>query len=189
MEWLAWLTNLIKQVGDLVPLRLKVPPTHRVVKFRNMTEAIVLREGTYWYWPWMTSVVDIPVKRQVVPLTTQDVVTKDGKPVQAKAIVAYTVGDSDEEVILAAVEAYNVDVSLDDEATAVLCSLLTSKTFDDIQLDRAAFNKLFTARTRTRLREYGLQVKRAQLTSFVTGEPLLHFLSTPLCVVSPSTAS
>jgi regulator of protease activity HflC (stomatin/prohibitin superfamily) len=185
MEWLAWLGSFVKQIGDLVPLRIKVPPTHRAVKFRCMVTAVVLPPGTYWYWPWMSSVVDLPVKRQVVPLTTQDVVTKDGKPVQAKAIVTYTVGESDDEIILAAVEAYNVDVSLDDEATAVFCSLLTSKTFDEIQQDRAAFNKLFTARTRTRLREYGLRVKRAQLTSFVTGEPLLHFLSNPL-VATPA---
>ncbi len=189
MDWFAWLGNLVKLFGDLIPMRIKVPPTHRAVLFKGMTESHVLTEGRYWYWPWVSSVVELPIKRQVVPLTTQDVVTKDGLPVQAKAIVTYTVGDSDEEVILAAVEAYNVDVSLDDEATAVLCSLLTSKTFEEVQSNRADFNKQFTFKTRTRLKEYGLRVVRAQLTSYVTGTLLLHFLSTPAVSVSSTTVA
>jgi regulator of protease activity HflC (stomatin/prohibitin superfamily) len=174
MEWIAWLGNLFKLLGDLFPQREKIPPTHRGIKFRNMTESVVLQPGVYWYWPWRTEMHQIVIAQQTFWLDEQEVTTKDNRGVIIRGSVTYRVIDKDSAIIKATVETWDVENQVDDEAMAVYCDYVSSQTFKQIQADRAAVNKELTKQVRSRLNEYGVRVIRAQLTSFATGIPLLH---------------
>ena len=173
-EWLDWLGGLVKLVGDLIPQREKVDPTLRAVLFRNMTKIIVLPAGIYWYWPWTSEIISMPVKRQVITIGQQDVTTADNMPVKFGGMVSYEIGPTDDEIIRAFVECYLAEDSIDDEATSVFCSVIKTKTFAEIQQNPDDTNTELTRKVRSRLREYGLRTHRAQLTSFATGLPLLH---------------
>jgi uncharacterized membrane protein YqiK len=176
-EWISWLGNLVKLIGDLIPQRYQVPPTHRAVKYKRMRHTIVLRPGNHWYIPFFSQVQELAVKRQTIELCVQQLTTKDGKPVQVEGTVTFEIGDSDEEILKAIVETWDITDNIDDEARGVYADFITTKDFDEIQTDRRGANVELTRQVRSRLREYGVKVFRAQLTSFVTGIPLLHINS------------
>jgi regulator of protease activity HflC (stomatin/prohibitin superfamily) len=173
-EWIAWLGNLIKVLGDLIPQREKIPPTHRGIKFVGMQRVVVLSPGCYWYWPWRTDVHQICVAQQTLWLAEQNVTTDDGQPVKLRGTVTYRIRCDDASIKKAAVETWEIEDQIDDEAMAVYCKYVGDHTFDGLRSDRAKVNRELTELVQARLDEYGVLVVRAQLTSFTTGIPLLH---------------
>lgn len=173
-EWIAWLGNIIKLIGDLIPQREKIPPTHRGILYRGMTKVIIRWPGVYWYWPWRSEMHQLCICQQTLWLEEQDVTTADGKVVKCRGTVTYRIIDKEEAIIKAAVETWEITDQIDDEAMAVYCEFIGGKNFDEIQQNRSEANKELTRLVRSRLHEYGVKVVRAQLTSFATGFPLLH---------------
>lgn len=173
-DWLSWLGNLIKLVGELIPQREKIPPTHRGLKYVGMTKVKTLQPGCYWYWPWRTEIHQLCIAQQTLWLEEQDVMTADGRSVKLRGTVTYRLRDDPDSLMKAGVRTWDIRDQIDDEAMAVYCAFVSCKTGEDIHQHRETVNKELTTLVRKRLKEYGVYVVRAQLTSFSTGIPLLH---------------
>lgn len=178
-EWIAWLGNLIKVLGELIPQREKIPPTHRGIKFVGMTRTVILPPGCYWYWPWRTEVHQLCIAQQTLWLEQQDVTTLDGKPVKLRGSVTYGIDTETESIVKAGVHTWEITDQIDDEAMAVYCKYVGDHDFDTLRGDRDSVNDDLTTLVQERLSEYGVTVVRAQLTSFTTGFPLLHMGGSP----------
>ena len=168
--WLEWLFQCVKVLGDLIPRRVLVEPTHKAVKFKGMKNTIVLHSGRYWYIPFFSTVYIIPVVRQSMYLKEQDITTLDGKPVKLRATVAYEVSD----IKTALVNCFEFLEQIDDESMGIISRYCSTKTFDELRNDRPKFNRALTRLVGTRMLEYGVTVKRVQVISFITGMALLH---------------
>jgi len=173
-EWIAWLGNLIKLFGDLIPQRKLIPPTHRGIKYKKMKHIVVLDAGCYWYWPWFTEIHTLCIAQQTLWLEEQDVTTSDGHVVKVRGTVTFKIRDTVEAVTTAGVHTWDILDQIDDEAMAVYCAYIGENTFDHARVDRSHTNAQLTDLVRERLDEYGVEVVRAQMTSFASGLPLLH---------------
>jgi regulator of protease activity HflC (stomatin/prohibitin superfamily) len=169
-EWIQWLGHIIKVIGDLVPQRILIEPTHRGVKFKGMTKTVVLVPGRYWYIPFFTSHYIIPVVKQSLYCPEQDLTTLDGKPVKIRCVVSYNV----ENVKKALVECYEFSEQIDDETMGLICRYVAKKNLQDLMDNMLKFNAEVTILIRRRMREYGIHVNRVQITSFISGTSLLH---------------
>src|SRR5690606_24678799 len=115
-------------IGDLIPVRVLIEPTHRGVKYKNMKKIIVLNPGIHWYIPFFTVVHTICVVKQTLDFSIQDVITKDDKPIKVKGSITYTISDVEK----ALVECECLENEIDDESMAVICDYLTSVNLDDL---------------------------------------------------------
>lgn len=169
-EWISWLGSLIKIVGDLIPQRALVEPTHGGVKFKGMKKTIELVPGRYWYIPFFTTVHIIPVVRQTIDLKEQTLITKDNQVLRIQAMLTYEI----EDVVKAMVNCYEYITQIDDESMSILCEYIPEKTLEELTQHRKTINKELTRRTSERLSEYGVKVIRIKLTTMATGIPIIH---------------
>jgi len=171
-QWLASLQAVVELIGSLIPRRVKIPPTHRGIRLRNMTKVSVLQPGLYWFWPFMSSVSLHLVAVRPAALASQYVMTQDGKPMWVDASVLYSVGDDDESVLKAFLETAIVEEVAGTLAMAALGELIEKTTF--VQLfDRDRFSKNFRDSLRIKFAEYGLKVIGGNIETLATGRPLL----------------
>lgn len=168
--WLEWLGQIIKMVGDLIPQRILVEPTHKAVKFKGMKKVVVLQPGRYWYIPFFSTYYSIPVVRQSIYTDEQDLTTLDGKPVKVRSVISYEVDD----VETALCNCYEFSTQIDDEVMGIICRYFSKKKFSEIVANRVKVNQDITSQVNNRMKEYGISIKRVQLTSFTTGLCLLH---------------
>jgi regulator of protease activity HflC (stomatin/prohibitin superfamily) len=140
-SYLEWLGELVKVIGDLIPRRILVEPTHQGVKFKGMKHTL-----------------------------EQDLTTLDGKPVKLRAVVSYEITD----VVTAIAKAYEVTDQIDDETMGLICRYTARKTLDELMDDRTRMNREITSLVDRRMEEYGISIKRVQITSFISGRVLLH---------------
>lgn len=168
-DWLAWAGDLLKVVGDLIPKRILVPLTHRAVKFKHMTEAIELEPGKYWYVPFFSSVHIVPVVKQTISLGVQRLVTSDGRVIHLESSILYEVTDLKK----AMTDFYCFEVQVDDDSKAVISHYINELTYEGIVNNIKGINAELTNRIKQRLKMYGIEVHRLQLTTLTTGFPLL----------------
>lgn len=169
-EWLSWFGSIIKLIGDLIPQRILVEPTHEGVKFRGMKKVVRLEPGRYWYWPYMTTVYTMPVVQQTLELGPQTLLTRDNQAVRLESSITYQVTD----IVLAMGSTYEVVDQIDDEAMSVICDYITSREFQELHSNRLNINNDITEAVGERLSEYGISVLRAQIKTFTTGNVLIH---------------
>jgi regulator of protease activity HflC (stomatin/prohibitin superfamily) len=169
-SYLEWLGELVKVIGDLIPRRILVEPTHQGVKFKGMKHTLLLLPGRYWYIPFFSSYYLLPVVRQSLYTLEQDLTTLDGKPVKLRAVVSYEITD----VVTAIAKAYEVTDQIDDETMGLICRYTARKTLDELMDDRTRMNREITSLVDRRMEEYGISIKRVQITSFISGRVLLH---------------
>lgn len=168
--YFEWMGELVKIVGDLIPRRILVEPTHMGMKFKGMKKNVVLKPGRYWYLPFFSTVYVIPVKRQSLYLAEQDLTTKDGKPIKVRATVAYEVSD----IETAMVNCYEFGNQIDDETMGLIALYVTRRSFSFLQGKRKMVNAEISRMVNNRMAEYGVSIKRVQIVSLSTGIPLLH---------------
>lgn len=169
MEWFTWLGEIIKMVGDIIPRRILIEPTHRGIKYKGMTDIVVLNPGRYWYVPFFTTYYTIPITRQSIYTDEQDLTTKDGRPLKVRSVISYEV----EDVKTALARCYEFNTQIDDETMGIICRYVARRDLSELQNERAKANREITHLVNERMNEYGISIKRVQFTSFITGKPLL----------------
>tara|TARA_R110000824_G_scaffold269318_2_gene457860 strand:+ start:2061 stop:2612 length:552 start_codon:yes stop_codon:yes gene_type:complete len=168
--YLEWLGELVKVIGDLIPRRILVEPTHKGVKFKGMHTTLLLLPGRYWYIPFFSTYYLMPVVKQSLYTLEQDLTTLDGQPLKLKSVVSYEITD----VVTAIAKAYEVTDQIDDESMGLICRYVARKTLQELMDDRIKMNREITRLVNSRMKEYGITVRRVQITSFISGRSILH---------------
>jgi regulator of protease activity HflC (stomatin/prohibitin superfamily) len=170
-EWLASLQSIVDLIGKLIPRREMVPPTHRGLKYRG-NSIFILLPGVHWYWPYRSLVVQRPINCRLLSLSSQYLMTQDGKTVWVDGSVLVENYLDREDLIRAYVDNSDIDEIAAGISMACLNETMEETHWDKIH-DRQLFNKQFRRRLRKQLRPYGLKVVRANIETLATGRPIL----------------
>jgi regulator of protease activity HflC (stomatin/prohibitin superfamily) len=170
-EWLASLQSIVDLIGKLIPRREMIPPTHRGFKFRG-DEIFVLLPGVHWYWPFRSLVLQKRVNNRLISLSSQYLMTQDGKTVWVDGSVLISNYVDRDDLIRAFVVNDDIDEIAAGISMACLNETMEATHWEEIG-DRATFNKQFRRRLRKQLRPYGLKVIRANIETLATGRPIL----------------
>jgi|DEB0MinimDraft_3_1074331.scaffolds.fasta_scaffold01221_2 regulator of protease activity HflC (stomatin/prohibitin superfamily) len=135
-----------------------------------MHTSLLLLPGRYWYIPFFSTYYLLPVVRQSLYTLEQDLMTLDGKPLKLRSVVSYEVDD----VMTAIAKAYEVTDQIDDETMGLICRYVARKELKELMDDRTKMNREITGLVHRRMQEYGISVKRVQITSFISGYSILH---------------
>lgn len=180
LEWLAWLGDTIKIIGDLVPRRILINPSEKGVKFKGMTKVVILEPGRYWYWPFFTQVRLETAALQTLTLGEQTLVTKDGTAITIDSSILFNI----ENFEIAATKFHSYLNQIDDDARNVVSLYISNLNFkEDMVGNLDLVTKRLTFRIRKKLEKYGIRVSRFQLTSIATGIPIMHIGAKQLITV------
>lgn len=140
-----------------------MPATHRGVRFRRGKIVCVIEPGLYIYWPIVTEVESLPVKRQTVNLPTQTLKTKDNIAVAVNLVVVYEINDIER----ALVDTWDVEQTIGDIALAADVELVTGNPVEWLTANIAGdVQRELTRRCRSELHPYGVRVVKAFLSDF-----------------------
>lgn len=166
---LGWLGTIFRALIDCFPHAKLVRGTHGGVRFRNggryleMTASNGLfGTGLHVYWPLMTDVDVVPIKRQTVNLPPQYLTTTDGQTVGVSAIIIFEVAD----VVALLTESWDYNQVITDYGIAEVKSVIGSASAEEIAEAGNQLDRKFTRRLRRRLRRFGVRVIRVTLSDF-----------------------
>lgn len=157
--------NHVVELNSENGLKLPVFGGRYLIKFQN--------SGIHIYWPLVTEVIMVPIKRQTTKLDKQILTTKDNKTVLITGIVVYEV----EDVLKLLTETWDYDDTIKDYSTVSIQKTITTNNFEDIH------NINLNEELRKNLKPFGIKVIRVNLCDCATGRALLHMgLSTEMHV-------
>ncbi len=152
-QWLEAFTSVIPRLGIM-------PANHKGVKYQHGKTVIEIEPGLYWYWPLVTSVESLAVKRQTVNVPTQTIYAACGISISAGCVVVFEISD----IVKALFETWEIDETITDEAESLLAQVVSK--IESIDTDIKELNKELTIEMRKRLSPYGVSVKRANIRDF-----------------------
>ena len=152
-QWLNALTAFIPRMGIM-------RATHMGVRYRHGHKVMEIKPGLFCYWPLVTEVLDLAVKRQTVKVPTQTIYAACGVSISAGCVVVFEIKD----IIKALYETWEIDDTIADEAEALLAIVISE--IKSIDTDINELNKILTKEMRHRLAPYGVSVKRANIRDF-----------------------
>lgn len=152
-QWLEALTSFIPRIGIM-------KANHKGIKYKHGHNVIAINPGIYWYWPLVTEIEDLAVKRQTVKVPTQTIYAECGISISAGCVVVFEISD----IIKALYETWDIDETIADEAEALLAQVISKIV--SIDTDIKSLNKELTTEMRKRLASYGVSVKRANIRDF-----------------------
>lgn len=166
---LAWLGQLFETLLSFIPHIKIVRPTHAGVKFRAGRYVHLMahnngcfNSGIHFYWPILTEVEIVPIKRQTVNLVPQYISTKDDVVVGVSGIVVYEVSD----VVKLLTECFDYDDTVRDFSLAAIKNIIGRKTYKEIQENTKGFDIDLTVELHESLDDYGIKIINATLTDF-----------------------
>jgi hypothetical protein len=124
----GWLGSVMHVAGSWLPHSIKVPATHRAVKFVRGWKVVVLPPGFYFYIPSMTDFIVYPVVEQTDHLPVQCGCTADKVAVAIGGMVAYRV----ENIELALTACWEVSHVIEDRSNAILHQFISEHNFEQI---------------------------------------------------------
>ena len=102
------------------------------------------------------------VVRQTQRIQSKVIMTKDLKTVTVGALVTYHVDD----VVSALAKIADLPSDIMERSQGAIFAEISTRTLEDIQSNRLAFNESLTVRLAEVLNGYGVQVLQGQLTEF-----------------------
>lgn len=170
---LDWINDVAEWIGDLIPEWDLLEPTDAGVKFSWGGKVKILTPGRiYWFWPAISVVYTMNVKRQTISFT-QRLTTKDEETVLIETVIVYIVDD----VLKAMVETKDFDDTIEEVAQKLTVQSVMSRTFEQICHDLADSNEMrneLTRKARSLLSDYGVGVLDAYVSSFAETKVLSH---------------
>lgn len=184
MGFLEVLSQFFNFIISFLPRYTIVKTTHAGVKFVRGNNVVELnssngiyfpvfsrsrlidfqKSGIHIYWPIVTEVIQVPIKRQTTKLDKQILTTKDNQTILVAGIVVYEVDD----VTKLLTETWDYDDTIKDYATVCIQKTITTNNFSDIQ------NINLNEELRKNLKPFGIKVIRVNLCDCATGRALLH---------------
>lgn len=171
LEWLGWLGDSLKTIGDLIPRRIQIEPSQVGIKFKHMTNVIVLPPGCFWYVPFFSRLRIEPSVKQTLYLGNQIVLTLDGTCVKLESSILFQVSD-----FVTAVTKFNCYITqIDDDARNIICKYFSTLSYKTNVVGHITqVNEDLTKMVSEKLNEYGIITYRVQIMSVASGFPILH---------------
>lgn len=158
----GWIGEIFQTLLRLVPWLVIVPATHAGVAFVRGHRIKEWQAGLHWYWPVATSYKLIAVVRQTQRIQSKVIMTKDMRTVTVGALVTYYIDD----VVAAIAKVADLPSDVMERSQGAIFAEVSTRTLEDIQANRMAFNESLTLRLTEALTGYGVQILQAQLTEF-----------------------
>ena len=175
------LGEFVNWLGTLLPRWALIRSTQGAVVFHRKGERIIRGPKIIWWLPCMSDLEIIPVKRQVIDLPPQTLMTKNveadeaagivaqkGVSVIAGAVVVYDVEDVGKYLV----DNHDADQSLVEVAGAAVRDAIVCKTLDEIQETdgRKKIDGRLTSHAQETLKVFGVRIERMRLTDFSTAQ-------------------
>jgi regulator of protease activity HflC (stomatin/prohibitin superfamily) len=158
----GWIGEIFQTLLKLLPWLIIVPATHGGVAFVRGHRVKEWKPGLHWYWPVVTMHKLMATVRQTQMIQSKVVMTKDLRTVVVGALVTYFVDD----VVAALSKIADLPSDIMERSQGAILALVSENTLEEIQADRAGFNKNLTERVGKVLNGYGVCILQAQLTEF-----------------------
>lgn len=152
-QWLEAFTSFVPRLGIM-------PASHKGIKYKNGHMVVEIDPGLYWYWPLVTIIATLAVKRRTVNVPTLTIYADCGISISAGCAVVFEITD----IVKALYETWEIDETIADEAESLLAQVIAK--LDSIDTDITELNKDLTKEMRKRLSQYGVSVKRANIRDF-----------------------
>lgn len=159
-----YLGELLSAVMSLFPRLVIIRSTHAGVKFRHGKHILKLGPGITVYWPLVTEIEILPVKRQTKKLDPQYLTTQDGISVGIRGLVVYEVSCP----VDLLTRCWDYDETIDDLAQAAIRDTVQGKEWE--HLDDNLEEKLLWRLTAD-LCGFGVNVVRVTVTDLVKVRP------------------
>lgn len=159
---LGWLGDIFRFLLSLIPRIIIVRATEGGVKFVHGWKIVVLKPGLHLYWPLVTEVDVVQVKRQTVDLVPQCLTTLDGICISVSGILIYEITD----VKKLLTECMDYDKTIQDHCLAAIKYVVCRNTFKFLQTSQIETDKMLTAQLRHMLRRFGVKTIRITLGDF-----------------------
>ncbi|MCP4896258.1 MAG: hypothetical protein GY906_04715 [bacterium] len=160
---LEWIPAFFEKATAFVPRMIKIPPTHRLVKWSQCEEATLHGPGLVWYWPLVTEILEVDVRWVSTITYVQSVTMQDGTGVSARGKLVWAPTD----VLHAVTE--NADYEDRVSETLLSCVVETLSTCEKDSLRHVvAMNFALTVTCREALEPLGIDVQSACFTELVT---------------------
>jgi regulator of protease activity HflC (stomatin/prohibitin superfamily) len=158
----GWIGEIFRAMLKIIPWLVIVPATHGGVAFVRGHRVKEWKPGLQLYWPVVTTFKLMAVVRQTQMIQSKVVMTKDLRTVIVGALVTYFVDD----VVSAMAKIADLPSDIMERSQGALLAVVSENTLEEIQADRARFNKIVSERVGQAMNGYGVQILQAQLTEF-----------------------
>lgn len=173
MQAFDFIGHIAGWVERFFPHWALLDPTDGGVKFSRKKKITLLEPGEiYWWWPIITNVYTIEVKRQTMTIT-QRLTTKDEITVMVTTVIVFTVDD----VLLALVETRDFEDTIAEVGEKLIVKPITSREFKDTLLRLSESNDLnneVKRIARSTLSEFGVNVVDGYVSNFAVTEVFSH---------------
>lgn len=156
---LDWIPQFFEKLTCIIPRLVRVPTTHRLVKWSWCQEISDHGPGIHWYWPVVTEMLLVDMRWKSCVNYVQTVTMQDGTTVSARAMTVWRPYDLT--LMVGQNEDYADRVAETSLSTVVdvLCPLSAQ------QLKCVgALNYALTAENRTQLAACGIEVVSSKFT-------------------------
>ena len=158
----GWIGEIFQTLLKLLPWLVIVPATHGGVAFVRGHRVKEWKPGLHWYWPVVTSYKLMATVRQTQMIKTKTVMTKDLQTVIVGALVTYFIDD----IVSALAKIADLPSDIMERSLEAILTQVSKYTLEEIQSDRATFNKHLTGEVSLAMNGYGVNVLQVQLTEF-----------------------
>lgn len=167
---LGWIGEIVAWIANWIPQIIHVKVTEQGIKYVR-SKAKLIEPGLHVYWPITTQVEIYPVVRQVMELPTQTVVCKDGDGnanVAVGGVVIYSISD----LYMFMVENYDAADSMSEAAQTGIRKAVLAESVQSINEGRAKIDNRLTREVQNAVKEFGVEVEVARLTTFAPTQVL-----------------
>jgi regulator of protease activity HflC (stomatin/prohibitin superfamily) len=158
----GWVGEIFQTLLKLLPWLVIVPATHGGVAFVRGHRVKEWKPGLHWYWPVVTTYKLMATVRQTQMIKSKTVMTKDLQTVIVGALVTYFIDD----IVSALAKIADLPSDIMERSLEAILTQVSKYTLEEIQSDRAAFNKQLTEEVSRAMNGYGMYVLQVQLTEF-----------------------
>jgi regulator of protease activity HflC (stomatin/prohibitin superfamily) len=132
--------------------------------------------GWVFWWPLFHTMTTCVTVRQVMPIQTETLQTKDGQTVIVGGVVTYTITDVHKYLA----ENYDADDSIHEITAACLREVVTDKTLEELMKNsRQSVDNALTKSAASLLEDFGVTVERMRITSFAPAQVINVVGGTP----------
>lgn len=154
-----WLSAIINGLTAWCPRFIKIPPTHRLVKWSNCKPGTLHGPGRIWYWPLVTEIVDVDLRWKSLVTHVQTITLTDGTSVSARTLTRWK--PSDALAVVTGEEDYADTVG--ESAQSVLVDVLSG--CDTAMLKQSkALSVALTLSMQEEMRAIGVEVQKCKFT-------------------------
>ena len=172
MDVFSIIGEVIRSILKVIPKLVIIRTTHEGVKFKygsivtkvSSTNGLGLlkKTGIHMYWPLITEIEVIPIKRQTADLHSQYLSTKDNVTIGLSGILVYEISD----VVKTLTACFNYEETIPELALASIKKVVITYDYKHLHEQGNLVDKHLTKEMRVFLKPYGVKVISVCLSDF-----------------------